>query len=76
MIDTQPEEWRKKWPELIPGTRFCEPAELKGAYVFLASEASSYMTGEFPRASASISQGGVNRLAGANMVIDGGYTLP
>ncbi|KAF2648769.1 oxidoreductase [Lophiostoma macrostomum CBS 122681] len=56
MIGTLPEEWRKKWPELVPATRFCEAAELKGSYVYLASEASSYITG-------------------ANLVIDGGYSV-
>lgn len=74
MIDTLPEDWRRKWPEMIPGTRFCEAAELKGSYVYLASEASSYMTGMSYGLAGTVAY--TNRLSGANMVIDGGYTLP
>ncbi|KAL2836798.1 hypothetical protein BJX68DRAFT_259800 [Aspergillus pseudodeflectus] len=57
ILDIHPEEWREKWYSMIPARRMAETYELKGAYVFCASDASSYMTG-------------------ADIVIDGGYTLP
>ncbi|KAL1911098.1 hypothetical protein Sste5344_002896 [Sporothrix stenoceras] len=56
MIDSIPAETQKTWIGLTPSKRMGLTYELKGAYVFCASDASSFMTG-------------------ANIAIDGGYTV-
>ncbi|KAI1611038.1 oxidoreductase [Exophiala viscosa] len=57
MLMAEPQELRDKWVALTPAKRMGETYELKGAFLFCASNASSFMTG-------------------ANIVVDGAYTIP
>lgn len=52
-----PPETKKLWRDKTPLGREGLPQELKGAYLYLASDAASFTTG-------------------ADLVVDGGYTLP
>lgn len=52
-----PKETKDIWKDKIPMGREGLPQELKGAYLYLASDAASYTTG-------------------ADIVVDGGYSLP
>lgn len=46
MTDELPEDLKKKYFEQIPLKRFAEPSEVANVVVFLASEMSSYVTGQ------------------------------
>ena len=57
ITDFAPEEMKGLWRTKTPMGREAEAHELKGAYLYLASEASSFTSG-------------------ADLVVDGGYSLP
>ncbi|MGE3818374.1 MAG: SDR family oxidoreductase [Isosphaeraceae bacterium] len=45
VFNNHPEAFRANYAELCPMGRMCDVKELRGPFVFLASDASSYMTG-------------------------------
>ncbi|KAK5709344.1 hypothetical protein LTR17_019857 [Elasticomyces elasticus] len=45
MVTSQPQHLMDTWIAQIPGDRICHPRELRGVYIFLASDACPYMTG-------------------------------
>lgn len=45
VFNNHPEKFQTNFAQLSPLGRMCEPRELRGPFVFLASDASSYMTG-------------------------------
>lgn len=45
IFNNHPEPFLKNWEKLSPMGRMCEKNELNGPFTFLASDASSYMTG-------------------------------
>ena len=49
LTDVLPEETKEKYKELIPLARFGEPEDVAKAILFLASDDSSYITGEILR---------------------------
>lgn len=43
--DGMPQEGKEQWYTMTPMRRDADPRELKGVYLFLASDASTFMTG-------------------------------
>lgn len=71
-----PDETKGIWKDKIPMGREGEPSELKGAYLYLASDAASYTTGYV-----SVSYDSSLHLTSClshriDIIVDGGYCAP
>ena len=74
ITDFVPEETKNIWRDKIPMGREGEAHELKGAFLYLASDASSYATGIYfsSQAEERVTD---SRAIGTDIIVDGGYCL-
>jgi len=74
ILDDNP-ELAQKWTSLIPQGTMGRPEDLMGAVTFLLSDASAYVTGESSFNSSGFFFTLLTRFLGADLRVDGGYTL-
>jgi sorbose reductase len=74
ITDFVPEETKNIWRDKIPMGREGEAHELKGAFLYLASDASSYATG-ICCLSQSEARSADMCAIGTDIIVDGGYCL-
>jgi sorbose reductase len=71
LSDFVPQDIQQLWHSMIPMGRDAKAKELKGAYVYFASDASSYTTVSH---SSQFFRPHTDFVKGSDLIIDGGYT--